>query len=370
MPPRPHSRRLVAALTLSAGLAVVTGAMAPSATAASRSPLDIRVFARVPEPGQPEPIAIGPHQRRVYVGTNQEGKGEADVPSKVFVYSRQGGLLRDIELRRQDLSDDHGIQGLAFDARRRLYALDRSATPRVVRINLRTGRQHDYASFRDVPPCTEPEQRGCSATVTDAEPTPDYPAFDRRGRLYVTDLEQALIWRVPKNGGKPRVWLTDPRLENIFGPNGIQFVSPRTILFACTATSPSTGDPTSGALFKVRVRRDGTAGPLRLFWRSKPFDGPDGFAVARSGRVYVALAGANQMLVLSRTGEELTRVPATPVDNAMMEVPFDGPASAAFLGRRLLVTNQTSPLAGSGNPEHWAVFDVFAGERGLPLYRP
>ena len=201
MPPRPHSRRLVAALTLSAGLAVVTGAMAPSATAASRSPLDIRVFARVPEPGQPEPIAIGPHQRRVYVGTNQEGKGEADVPSKVFVYSRQGGLLRDIELRRQDLSDDHGIQGLAFDARRRLYALDRSATPRVVRINLRTGRQHDYASFRDVPPCTEPEQRGCSATVTDAEPTPDYPAFDRRGRLYVTDLEQALIWRVPKNGG-------------------------------------------------------------------------------------------------------------------------------------------------------------------------
>ena len=53
-----------------------------------------------------------------------------------------------------------------------------------------------------------------------------------------------------------------------------------------------------------------------------------------------------------------------------MEVPFDGPASAAFLGRRLLVTNQTSPVAGSGNPKHWAVLDVFAGERGLPRYLP
>jgi sugar lactone lactonase YvrE len=368
--PRSHSGRLVAALALSVGVAVVAAASPPPASGASRSPLDVRVFARVPEPGQPEPIAIGPHRRRVFVGTNQQGKGEADVPSRVFAYSRQGRLLRSIELRRQDLSDDHGIQGLAFDARGRLYALDRSATPRVVRIDLRTGRQRDYATFRDVRPCTEPDERGCSATVTDGEPTPDYPAFDRRGRLYVTDLEQALIWRIPKDGGKARVWLTDPSLENVFGPNGIQFVSPRTILFACTATSPSTGDPTSGALFKVRVRRDGSAGPLRLFWRSKPFDGPDGFAVARSGRVYVALAGANQILVLSRRGEERARVPATPLDNSMMEVPFDGPASAAFLGRRLLVTNQTSPLAGSGNPENWAVFDVFAGERGLPLYRP
>jgi sugar lactone lactonase YvrE len=338
--------------------------------AASREPLDVRVFARVPDPGQPEPVAIAPGRRRVFVGTNQQGKGDADVPSKVFVYSRRGRLLRDVELRRQDLSGDHGIQGLAFDARRRLYALDRSATPRAVRIGLRTGRQRDYATFRDVPPCTEPGQKGCSATVLDGEPAPDYPAFDPRGRLYVTDLEQALIWRIPKGGGEARVWLTDPRLENVFGPNGIQFLSPRRILFACSATSPSTGDPTSGALFTVRIRRDGSAGPLRTFWRSRPFDGPDGFAVSRSGRVYVALAAANQILVLSRDGEERARVPATPLDNAAMEVPFDGPASGAFLGRRLLVTNQTSAVAGSGNPEHWAVLDVFAGEGGLPLYLP
>src|SRR5215212_3026851 len=356
---RPHSPRLVAALVLAAALA-----FALPATAANREPLDVRVFARVPAPGQPEPIAIGPHRRRVYVATNQQGKGDADAASKVFVYSRRGRIVRDIQLRRQDLSDDHGIQGLAFDSHRHLYALDRSATPRVVRIGLRTRHQRDYATFRDVPPCSEPHQRGCSATVADGEPAPDYPAFDPRGRLYVTDLQQALIWRVPRGGGPARVWLTDPRLENVFGPNGIQFLSPHRILFACSATSPSSGDPTSGALFTVRIRRDGSAGPLRTFWRSRPFDGPDGFAVSRSGRVYVALAASNQLVVLSRHGEERARVPATPLDNAMLEVPFDGPASAAFLGRRVLVTNQTSPIGGTGNPDHWAVLDVFAGERG------
>ncbi|HMC06183.1 MAG TPA: hypothetical protein VKG89_02190 [Solirubrobacterales bacterium] len=325
----------------------------------------------MPAPGQPEPVAIGPH-RRVFVGTNQQGKGDADAPSKIFAYSRRGRLRRGFELRGQDLDEDHGIQGLAFDGRWRLYALDRSADPRVVRINLRTGVQRRYASFRDVPSCTASgRERNCSATVGDAAAAPDYATFAPDGRLYVTDIQQALIWRVPRHGGRAHVWFTDPRLENLFGPNGIQLMKGgRRLLFAVTAGSPSAGDPTSGALYKLRVRRDGRPGELHLFWRSRPFDGPDGFAIARSGRVYLALAAANQLAVISRTGRELTRVPANPIENEMLEVPMDGPASVAFLGRRALVTNQTSAAGGTGTPEHWAVLDVFAGERGLPLFRP
>jgi hypothetical protein len=164
------------------------------------------------------------------------------------------------------------------------------------------------------------------------------------------------------------VWFTDPRLENLFGPNGIQFMADgRTLLFVVTATSPGTGDPTSGALYKLPVRPDGSPGELEQFWRSRPFDGPDGFALARSGNVYVALAGASQILLLSPQGQELERAPATPAENAQMEVPLDGPASAAFLDDRVLVTNQSFP---AGNPSSWAVLDVFAGEAGLPLFRP
>jgi sugar lactone lactonase YvrE len=362
------TRRVAAALVAALTAVVVA---APSASAADRDPLDIRTFTRIPAPGQPEPVAIGPREQ-VFVGTNQQGKGDADAPSKIFVYSRRGRRIRDIVLRGQDLEREHGSQGLAFDGRWRLHVLDRSARARVVRINLQTGRQRDYATFRDVPSCTvSGRETDCSATVGDMPPAPNYGAFAPDGSLYVTDIEQALIWRVPPGGGRPEVWFTDPRLENIFGPNGIQVLGDgRTILFVVTAKGPVTGDPTSGAIFRLPIRDNGTPGELRTFWSSRPFDGPDGLAVGRTGKVYVALAGANQLGVISAQGQELTRVPANPLENAQMEIPFDGPASMAFLGRRLLMSNQTDALVGPGNPDRWAVFDIFAGERGLPLFRP
>jgi hypothetical protein len=211
-------------------------------TAAARPPLDIRVFAHVPSPGQPEPVAVGPG-RSIYVGTNQQGNGDANAPSEVFVYSRTGHLRRGIELRHQRLDESHGIQGLVFDGAGRLYALDRSAAPRVVRINLETGRQRDYARFRDVPSCSASGgSRDCSATEGDLPAAPDYATFAPDGNLYVTDIDQALIWRVPPGGGTPRVWFTDPLLESIFGPNGIQVMSDgRTLLVADTVATQSSG---------------------------------------------------------------------------------------------------------------------------------
>jgi sugar lactone lactonase YvrE len=322
----------------------------------------------VPSPGQPEPVAIGP-DRRVYVGTNQQGMGDAGAASRIFVFSRRGSLRDDFALQGQDLTQEHGIQGLAFDGDGRLYALDRSADPRVVRIDLETGEQRDYAAFRDVPPCLLGGPQGnCSATIGNMPAAPNWASFAPDGSLYVTDIEQALIWRVPPGGGAAEVWFTDPRLENLFGPNGNQFMADgRTLLFAVSATGPVTGDPVSSALYAIEVRGDGSPGDLELFWRGRPLDGLDGFAIARSGNVYAALAAANQIAVISPGGAELARVPADPVANAQQEIPFDGPASVAFLARRVLVTNQTFPVA---NPSHWAVLDVFAGERGLPLFRP
>jgi sugar lactone lactonase YvrE len=336
----------------------------------AREYLDLQVFARVPEPGQPEPIAIG-RRGRVYVGTNQLGKGDADAPSKIFVYSQAGELLREYVIQGQDLSEDHGIQGLAFNRkRRRLFALDRSADPRVIVLNPRTGRQRTYAHFPDVPPCsTVSAGTECSATTSNSTAEPDYAAFGPGGALYVTDIEQALIWRVPRGGGSAHVWFTDPRLESVFGPNGIQFIDRRTLLLAVTSTFPSPADPpASGALFEIPLAgRKKRAGGLELFWRSRSGDGPDGFAIGRSGTVYLALAGASQIAVISPSGEELARVPPNPIENLQQEIPLDGPGSLAFLGMRVLVSNH-SPIL--GNPSSWAILDLYAGERGLPLFHP
>ena len=117
----------------------------------AREPLDIEVFTQIGPPGQPEPVAIGP-DGRVYVGTNQLGHGDADAPSKVFAFSQKAKLVREYELEGQPLEEDHGIQGLVFDRDGLLYALDRSADPRVVVLDPATGKQRVYARFRDVPP--------------------------------------------------------------------------------------------------------------------------------------------------------------------------------------------------------------------------
>jgi sugar lactone lactonase YvrE len=141
------------------------------------------------------------------------------------------------------------------------------------------------------------------------------------------------------------------------------------LLLAATSTFPSADDPpASGALFEIAVKgRKRRPGQLELLWRSRSADGPDGFAVGRSGTVYLALAGANQIAVISSTGKELARIPSGPTENLQLSVPVDGPGSVAFLGRRVLFTNH-SPNA--GNPSSWAVLDLYAGERGLPLFRP
>lgn len=341
--------------------------VAAPAAAQEREPLDVAIFARVPSPGQPEGIAVD-LDGTVYVGTHNHGNGDAEAPSEVFAYDPSGELLRSYTVEGQELDDDHGILAMAFDADGLLYILDRNP-PRVFVLDPDTGAQRTYATFRDVPPCRGEPDGDCSATVTDLDVFPDYPVFAPDGTMYVTDLEQALVWRVPPGGGEAEVWFTDPRLESVFGPNGIQFLDDgRTLLFAQTgSTPPGTTDPGTGKLYTLPVLEDGSPGELEVFWEGRPVDGPDGFAIAESGNVYVALAGANQVLLLSPDGEEVARVPTTPLENAAQEVPFDNPASVAFLGERVLVTNQSFF---AGNEDNWVVFDVFAGETGLPLFRP
>jgi hypothetical protein len=60
-------------------------------------------------------------------------------------------------------------------------------------------------------------------------------------------------------------------------------------------------------------------------------------------------------------------VPATPIENQQLEVPMDNPASTAFLGERILLTNQS---LFAGNPDSWVVYDIDAAEAGLPLFHP
>jgi sugar lactone lactonase YvrE len=203
---------------------------------------------------------------------------------------------------------------------------------------------------------------------------PDYAAWGPDGSLYVTDYQQAVIWRVPPRGGRAQVWLADPRLDgDMFGTAGIVLAGDhRTLLFTQTSSAgvsaPLLGtlNPSTGKLYAV------TAGArpsgLRQVWESRPVDGPDGFALGRSGDAYVALVGSNQIVQVAPDGRELDRFPALPLtgDNGS-SVPFDNPSSAMFLGTRIMVANQSFI---AGNRDNQAILDVEVGERGLPVFVP
>jgi hypothetical protein len=103
----------------------------------------------------------------------------------------------------------------------------------------------------------------------------------------------------------------------------------------------------------VPIGADGRPGALRQLWESRPADGPDGFGIARSGTIYVALLLPNQIAAIGPDGTEKDRSPTSG---------FDNPSSVQFLGNRLIVANQSYFAA---DPAKQAVLDVWAGEPGL-----
>jgi streptogramin lyase len=348
------------------GAALALLALAPAA--AGRERFDVRLLARVPAPGQPA-LALVARDRTIYEGTFTNSSGTPNGPSKVFAYSPGGRLLRTYTVRGQDPNADNGVQVAAEDADGKLYLLDQHPA-RVIQLNPRTGEQKQYGIFKDVPPCP-PRGVGneCSDTVMDNPPEPDYAAWDPDGSLYVTDYQQGLIWRVPPRGGLAHVWFTDPQIDGAqFGPAGIMLMPDHRTLMLATSSGGVLGpSPTTGELYTLPIEPNGTPGRLRTIYESGSAEAPDGFALAKSGNVYLALVGpnVNKLAVIAPDGHEIARI--SHEASGPRDVPFDEPASVWFDGRRLIVANDAFF---SGDPSHFALFDVYAGEQGRPVFIP
>lgn len=357
-------RRPVALLALTAALM----AAAPAA-AQERPRWDTRLLALIEPPGFP--ASAYPHPNgRVYVGTFTNPNGDS-VPSRVFEFKDNGTLLRSWTIPGQDLSGDHGVQAATSDGDGRLVLLDRSPA-RALRLDTVTGEFTPYSTFADLPPCPPNELRpDCSPTVNDLPPVPNYAAWGPDGGLYVTDFEQGVIWRVPPGGGDAQVWLSDRKLDGErFGTTGIALAADQRTLLIAQGSSAGVvglgGNPATGKLYSTEIQPDGSPGPLVQLWESGPAELPDGFGIARSGNIYIALAASNQIVVLAADGRELERFPTSPDGSNGSQVPFDTPSSAKFLGTRLMVPNQSF----TGNAANQALLDVETGEEGLPELRP
>jgi sugar lactone lactonase YvrE len=337
-------RRVAAAL----GALAVLLAAAPGADAA-RARWNTVPLALVQAPFYPAMAYVAPNGR-IYEGTYDNPSGDT-LRSRVFEYDGDGTMLRSWTLVGQDLSKAHGVQVGTSDAQGRLILLDKSP-PRIVRLDPKTGGQSVYATF--------PEGS-----------IPNYSAWGPDGSLYVTDYGKPTIWRVPPGGGTPQAWLTDSRLDGgEFGTTGLALQADRKTLLVAQQSEAggAGGNPSTGRLFALPIGADGKPGPMRELWESGLADGPDGFGIAKSGDIYVALLVSNQIVEVGADGKEKERFPQQRVtgDNGS-SVPFDSPSSVRFLGTRLIVAQQSYF---SGNTAHMALLDVESGEPGLPEFIP
>jgi len=353
-------RRAIAAAALAAAVLVPAGA----AESQQRPRFDTQVLALVPSPGFPAQAYVHP-DGRIYEGTYVNMGGDS-LPSKVFEYTGDGDRRRVWTVPGQNLAEPHGVQVTTSDSRGRLVVLDRTPA-RVLLLDRRTGSFTGYSTFADLKPCPSGQtQPNCSPSQEDRPPIPNFGAWGPDGSLYVTDYGQAVVWRVPPGGGAAAVWLSDPRLDGgEFGTTGIALAGDRRTLLVAQGSSAGLGalNPTTGKIYSVPIGADGRPAGMNQLWESRPGDLPDGFGIARSGRLYVPMVGLPQQIaVVSPQGQEIERFPEAPGGENGSAVPFDGPSSARFLGTRLIVANQ-SPVA--GDPARQAILDVEAGEPGL-----
>ena len=292
--------------------------------------------------------------------------------SRVFEFEGDGTLTRSWTVEGQDLAKPHGVQVATSDARGRPILLLKT-TGQALQLDRNTGGQRLYATFADVPTCASaPAGAPCSQTGSDDPPSPNYAAWGSDGSLYVTDYGQGLIWRVPPGGGEAKVWLTDTKLDGgPFGTTGLEILPDHKTLLFTQGSSAGGGEPnpTTGKLYSVAIQADGRPGPITLRWESAPTALPDGFAIAKSGRIYLAEAGLTaQLIVLGPDYHQIEAFPASPFTGMNgSPVPFDTPSGVAFYGTRLIVANQSAVAA---TPANQALLDVETGEQGVPDFIP
>jgi hypothetical protein len=359
-----------------AALALGAVAFAQSADGATG---DVTVFARIAAPGEPSLTLVTP-AHRVFVGTFEDIAGTDSSPSKVFEYDASGKLLRTFVIKGQTPKKAHGIQVAARDRKGDLYILDQDPS-RVLILNPRTGTQRTYATFADVPTCAAAHRTtSCSNTVLDNAPEPDYAAWLPDGAMLVTDYAQELIWRVPPGGGEATVWLNDKRFDGeLFGPAGIVLMPHHHSVLVTVATGGLTtlnvpDNSARGRLYRIGITKHDGVGRISTLWSSKAAQAPDGFAVSADHRhVFMAMAGPAADCVVevaehAGSWHQIWQLPTCVAGlGSDSPVPWDTATSVQFLGRSILVTNQSyfTDVA-----SHWVVFRVSEPLRGMATYVP
>ena len=345
-----------AVLGLLASLAVTC---APAQAATSRPVGATSVLATVPYPGHPGGIAID--GRTIYVDTFNPVDRATDDYDAIFTYDRVTGRLRSdrpnpIKVPRMMSPTPMGLAAIALDRRGRLYVADMNG--RILRVDPVTGAQKDYATFP-------------TNSMTSLTAMPDGIAFDRHGNLYVTDGSAPVIWRVPRGGGEAKPWLIDPALPSAWpsGLDGVAIDPSGRHLYFTEGFGNGTGvfrvpldKPEISAVHLVHLYGPPPPAPTFEDQEIHGIFGVSAIAFGARGDLYVTLLGYDQVSVLRPNGTEKLRFPS----GAGSRAPYDDPLFPALDAHGWLYVTNLAMRA----PEKSAILRAWAGERGLRLRRP
>lgn len=350
-------------------LSCIAVAGPPPATAAPPQFGDIDTLAGLPAiPGFPEGISV--HGNRVFVSGPAIAGTAGTGPSKVYVLGRNTGEIEtELTVTGENLGFDHALSCNAVDGDGRLYVLTAQLfAPPAAQLGILRFTRHGQSYVQESYSHPFPNLPSCQfGPIPVSCALPNDLAFADDGTLYVTDSLQAAIWRVPPGGGEPQVWLQTPLFSGSgplpIGVNGIRLDPGRQWVYVTVTFSSA--DFTVGAVYRIPFVAHPDELSIQLVHEYTGGEAPDGIAFGASGRLYVALAGSNQISVLAPDGSEITRIGSAPGDG----IPLDGPANIAFDPTRksLLITNHASL---SGNQDNFAVLRAFVGDIADPLALP
>lgn len=178
--------------------------------------------------------------------------------------------------------------------------------------------------------------------------TPNYPVFDSRGNLYVSDSgeweqDDGLVFRV-RPGGETEVWSRGPRRFS----NGMALHPSGAYLYVAESLLPGVS--------RVAISPDGSAGATEQVVTLAQTV-PDGLAFDRAGNLYIACYRPDRIYRLRTTGE--LEVVADDWTGAVLAAP----TNIAFFGPDL----GQVVVASLGR---WALTAFDAEHGGQPLHYP
>jgi sugar lactone lactonase YvrE len=263
-------------------LSVALGAAALIALAAPAHADDdgkAKIFAVLPSGATgPEGITVGP-DKNVYVTTfGFNASGPVAGPGKLYVFSTQGKLLRQLSVSGSTAQ----LLGLAFHpATNDLLVIDNGGA-KVLKVNPSTGAATVFMTVTG--------GAGLNALT-----------FDAAGNVYVSDSFQGIIWKTAPAGGAGIPWVTDPLLTTTgvppFGANGLDFNKAQDALFVA-----NTGNDT---IVRIPVTA-GTPGTPAVFVNS--VNGADGVILDDDDNLWIAANQADHITVLDKTGKLIARL--------------------------------------------------------------